>query len=265
MATGTILTLDPPPLNGVPTSGTLQNDDPAYPNPLPFTDNSLVWARILLTVNERVSFNIDVNGVISTVRPLVVADPDFPADAGTVYTTPYNGHLVIAAGTTVTVSGTTVNGNVHVNGGTLILKSSTSAGTTRSSVTGQINASALANVVIYKSDVIGNLLFHESQDLTIKGGSVGGDTDIHSSRTVKNQGSVGGDTDIKNCANLLLTGLTINGASNGLKVRDMETTTAISNVIVSNGDALIKNNTGCSYSNITAPNGTVNITGCNPA
>jgi hypothetical protein len=250
--------------------GTISRNNGASPNPIQYNDPTLQTQGIRLLPGEPVSYDISADGTTAmniSVAPVVPVDPDFPADQGTVISTPVNGNLVVAAGTTTTISGTTVSGSITVNGGTLILKSSTQDGTVPAQISGSIICTTNSNLTVYKSSIAGDLSFHDSGTLAIKGGSVGGDTDIHNAQRVKNQGSVGGDTDIKGCMVVDISGLTVNGngAKSDLRVNNTATTTAITNVIVSNGNALIHNNTGCNYSNITAPQGKVDITGCTGA
>ncbi|MFI5150402.1 MAG: hypothetical protein ACHQRM_11765 [Bacteroidia bacterium] len=251
-------------INSVDSSitGTILRDNGLTPNPIAYYDTSLIKRGIKLTVGERVSYNLDSNGNPTVVTPLSVVDPDFPPDQGTVISSPYSGDLVVDSGTITTISGTTITGNITVNGGTLILKSSDQTGAVPAQISGDVKCITNSNLTVYKSSIAGGLSFHNAQELTIKGGSVGGDTDIHNSQKIKNQGSVGGDTDIKNCAVIIISGLTINGTKNGMRINNTTTSTAVSNVVVNNGNALIHNNTGCSYSNITAPQGKVDITGC---
>ncbi len=247
--------------------GTINRNNGALPNPIPYVDPTLDQQGIRLLPGEPVSYDLSADGSTAiniSVAPVVPVDPDFPPDQGTVISTPVNGDLVVAAGTVTTISGTTVSGSITVKGGTLILKSSAQDGATQAQVTGNLVCTTNSNLTIYKSKVAGNLSFHDSGTLAIKGGSVGGDTDIHNSQRIKNQGSVGGDTDIKGCMVVDISGFTVNGkgAKSDLRVNNTATTTAIANVVVSNGNALIHNNTGCNYSNITAPQGKVDITGC---
>ncbi|HXC05224.1 MAG TPA: hypothetical protein VNZ86_10765 [Bacteroidia bacterium] len=257
--TGIILTLD---FSGKVQIGTLSRDNGLTPNPIPFDATNLFGGPIVLNIGDAVSYDFDPQtATASNINP-IVADPDFPADQGTVISSPYNGDLVLAAGTITTISGTTVSGSITLNGGTLILKSSTQGGTVPAVIQGDLRGMKNSNVTIYKSQIAGSLLFHNSGALTIKGGSVGGDTDIHNSQRIKNQGSVGGDTDIKNCQVVLLSNLNITGAGNNFKLNNNTSSTVASNITVANGDAIIKNNTGCSYTNITAPQGNITISGC---
>lgn len=235
----------------------------------PVTSRGLITYDTATAFNngDKVSFDVIDDGfgnlTATDVRLLAVSDPDFPADEGTLYV-PVTGDLNVN-GITVTVKGVTVNGNVNItNGGKLILKSTSEEGAQRARVTGYIDGKQNSTLIIYKSDVNGNVFFHNNVEFKMKGGSVGGDVNIHSSQNVKKGGTVGGDVDIKsNSVSLEIDGLTLTGTGKSLTVKNNKTSTVVKNVTVNNGDVEIKNNQGCSYSNISTPNGSQDISGCN--
>lgn len=243
-------------------SGTVTRDlFPANP-PIAYINPSL----FSLAKDNKVTMNIDDSGPepVATILTVVTTpvDPDFPADEGTLYV-PVTGDLNIN-GITVTVKGVTVNGNVNItNGGKLILKSSAEDGSQRGRVTGYIDGRQNSTLIIYKSDVNGNVFFHNSVEYHVKQGSVGGDVQLHSNQKVKQNGSVGGDVDIKsNTVSTEVDGLTLTGTGKSLAVKNNKTATIVKNVTVNSGDVEIKNNQGCSYSNISTPNGSQDISGC---
>jgi len=51
-------------------------------------------------------------------------------------------------------------------------------------------------------------------------------------------------------------------AGNSINITGTLNTTVITNLTSDNGSVTISGNTGCTYSNVTAPNGKVNITDC---
>ncbi|MEK7227218.1 MAG: hypothetical protein AAB221_16250 [Bacteroidota bacterium] len=233
-------------------------------------DDATLPAKGGVVVGENVSFTIAPNGPgqykATTIQKQVVADPDFPAtNEGDLYV-PVVGDLDID-GRTVTVRGATVNGNVNLsNGGKLILTSTAEDGAQRARVTGSIFALAnsTCKLTIYKSDVNGSIRFSNNSEVKFKGGSVGGDVDIrNSAKATKNNGSVGGDVDIRNMTNgVSVDGLTLTGTGKNLDIRNNRVSAVLKNIVVNHGDATVRNNQGCSYSNITAPGGTVDIGGC---
>ena len=251
------------------TTGSIQRNSGAVPNPVSYDDPTLVPRNITLSPDEAVGYDIDLDAVVTNVTP-AGSDPDFPKDedypGATIITAPVGGDLSVNGGVTI-VKGTIVNGSVTItNNGVLILKSTDETGTQRARVTGSVNALAngTANLNIYKSDVNGSITFFNNNECKIKGGTVGGDGDIRNGAklTIKG-GTVGGDGDIRNMkTSVNIDGLTLTGIGKNLDVRNNKVSTVVKNIVVNNGDVNISNNKGCSYSNITAPNGNVDITGC---
>jgi hypothetical protein len=233
-----------------------------YSNPsnLPLVDGSIVT----MDVNE-------ADRVPATILTIVTpSDPDFPQDSdypgANIITSPVNGDLNVNGGTTI-VKGTTVTGNVTIsNNGTFVLKSTDDSGAQRAKVTGSVTATAngTGNLNIYKSDINGSLRFFNNTEAKAKGVIIGGDTDIRNSAKAKiNGGTIGGDTDIRNMKTSVdVQDLTLTGAGKNLDVRNNGTTTTVKNVTVNSGDVTIRNNQGCTYSNINTPNGTKDISGC---
>ncbi len=266
------------------TSGTINRDlplpvgTPTNINPIPYNNSP-----IDLKQNDAVKYDIvDTTGLgdyeaqnISLISTPPPVDPDFPVDSNypgaTIITSSQNGNLIIN-GNTVIVEGATITGNAIVQGGTLILKSAAQDGTVRAKITGDIEAKQDATVIIYKSDVGGDLHYHNnsgSSQLKIKGGSSGGDTNVHNSQKVIHGSTMGGDTSkvggdvsYKDNNNVIIDGLIITGMKKDLTVKNTVQSTSVKNTVVQNGDVEITKNAGCSYSNISTPNGSQNISGC---
>lgn len=240
--------------NGNP--GTVRRDDiPGTPvidyvNPSNFN----------LVKDNKVTINVDdFSGPepIATILSVVVA-PTEPPDEGDKKTGTVTG-FTVSAGQTVTVAGATVNGDINVDGGKLIIK-------TNSTIKGSVDArNGNAEVLFYNSTIEKSLLFrNSSQAVTINNGSVGGDVDIrNAAKGTGNNGTVGGDVDIRNVSNgVTFNGFTLTGSGKQLDIRNNSGNTEVKDITVNDGDVVIKNNQGCSYSNITVPNGNMDIDGC---
>ncbi len=290
MAKGTITQVDTSTTGRVTVDDNEGDTRVANGTNIPYEDSTLP-AKGGVVVNDKVSFTIEPAGPglfkATNLIKQVVADPDFPAtNEGDLYV-PVAGDLDIN-GRTVTVRGTTVNGNVNITNGKLVLTSTAQDGAQRARITGKIDAKQNSNLVIYKSDVNGDIDFKDgSLDMTINNGSVGGDVQFKDSRNgTINNGSVGGDVQLKSSTNITVNNGSVGGdvqikdnstagvvgadAANPVKVtgnlivKDNTSSTTLTNILAGNVD--VKNNTGCKYKNVNVvPGGSSKISGCNPA
>lgn len=237
------------------SSGTVRRDDfPGTPT-IGYTNPS----NLDLAEGNKVTMNVinDGRSDVATILSVAVT-PAEPPDEGTKKTGTVTG-FTVSAGQTVTVAGATVNGDINVDGGKLIIK-------TNSTIKGSVDArNGNAEVLFYNSTIEKSLLFrNSSQAVTINNGSVGGDVDIrNAAKGTGNNGTVGGDVDIRNITNgVTFNGFTLTGSGKQLDIRNNTGTTEVKDITVNDGDVVIKNNQGCSYSNITVPNGNMDIDGC---
>lgn len=296
MSTGTIRTLTP---------GVIDLIDPPSLN----NSSTIAFAETItdpqITVGSPVSFTIDLSGrePLAIQIQLSVADPEFPVNSdypgADIKTTPQAD--LIFSGSTVIIDGTTVNGNITFTNGTLVIRSTDSTGSQKSTVNGNIEGRLGSTLVLYKSDVNGNIDINESQDMkingggitgdvqfrssnnaTINGGTITGDVQLKNSNDVKNNGSITGDVQLKENKKAT-NGGTITGdvqiknnettavesadpanpvkISGNLIVKDNTVKTTLTNVKAGNVD--VKNNTGCSYNNVTVnAGGSLKISGC---
>ena len=224
-------------------------------------------------VDMTVTFDIDNSGrtplaINITPDSAPPVDPDFPYNnqfpGATIINTPQTKDLIIN-GTTTIVEGVTLTGNVKVsNGGTFIVKSVTPTSTIEAVITGHINADENTTVIIYNSTIGSNVSVEGAASLrVVKGTGVKGHMEIAKTQNVTVKGTgVKGNMEIARAQNVTVKGTGVKG---NMEIHGGTGSTVITDVVSSNGNIEIQGNAGCSYKNITAPHGKVNISGCTPA
>ena len=239
---------------------------------------------------DNVTFDIDFIGrlpIIATNIKLVnVIDPDYPKDepGQILINNDFTGDIEITTGQIYMVRGATISGNVTINGGKLIL-SSTQDGSKRSILKGGIDGKDNMRIIIYQSDIIGNIDLKNAAEFTVTNGNLN-NIDIKKSQeiSVKKTHIVGGidgkdnmrvaisDTNVegyvdlkKNSEMVTISKSRIVGGIDGkdnMKITvsdtsvsgDMElknnTLSSVINCTI-NGDLILKDNTNCSSTNNT--------------
>ncbi len=207
-------------------------------------------------MNQVVGFDIDNSGrspLAINIKPSQTVDPDDPQSQGTVKNGPIAGPLNMNPGDVITLDAATLTGNVKMNGGTLIIKG-------QSTVSGNIQAKNNATLIIYNSSIGGNIKADSSTgEFKITKGGVKGNIDVSKVAKVTIKGSVKGNLDTQKNSNILLSDLTVDG---NVQVSESTTSTVIINLTSTKGNIEISGNTGCQYSNISAPGGNIEISGC---
>ena len=223
-------------------------------------------------VDQTVTFDIDNSGrtpvainIVPDAAPPV--DPDFPYNnqfpGATIINTPQTGDIVVN-GTTTIVEGVTITGNIKIsNGGTVVIKSVTPTSATQASITGFIHASENTSVIIFNATVGGNIAIAGATELRVVKGGVKGNTEVARTKSATIKGTtVKGNTEIQKTQNTTVKGTTVKG---NVEIHANTGTTVLTDVTSTDGNIEIQGNVGCSYSNLTAPKGKVNISGCVPA
>jgi hypothetical protein len=238
-------------------------------------------------VNQTVMFDIDNSGrtplaINITPDSAPPVDPNFPYNnqfpGATIINAPQTGDLTIN-GTTTIIEGVTLTGNVKVtNGGTIVIKSTSPTSTVGSVVTGHIHANDNTTVIIYNSTIGSSVAVAGASELKIVKGTVGGNTEVARTGKVVIKGTVGGNTEIARSGKVTIKGtvggnteisanqqITIDALTvqKNVEISSNIVSTIITNLTSTNGNIEIQGNTGCSYTNILAPHGQINISGCN--
>jgi hypothetical protein len=251
--------------------GTIQRDPPnASPNPVQYNDPTLIDRKIFLNMGDSVVYDIDLDAVITNINlnSAPPVDPEYPYNSqfpgATIIDTPQTKDLTVD-GNTVIIDGVILTGNVKVrNGGTLVIKSPSPTSSIQATITGHIHASESTTVIIFNSIINGNIAAAGSTTLSIiRGTTVKGNTEIARTQNLIIKGTtVKGNAELQKNQNIIIKGTTVKGNA---EIHENMVSTIITDLTSTDGNVSIQGNVGCSYKNITAPKGKVNISGCTVA
>ncbi len=182
------------------TTGAVKNDgDPAIyeysdvAHPFPAGAN----------VPDAVTFDLDKDARDKIASNVALAN-GAPPDEGQVREgETINDNLTID-GTTVTLKGSKINGNLDVkNSGKVILKSSESG--VQSDVGGNLGSQSGGQVVVFTSKINGNLDVKNSNLLKVTNGKINGNLDVKNSQAITvDAASIGGNLNAKDNVNVLV-------------------------------------------------------------
>ena len=259
---GTILELS------TPIVGVISRDNGLSPNPVKFNDPGITKRGVVLNVNDAVTYDIDSNAIVTNVNLASPSDPDYPSNSqypnATIINTPLTQDVTVN-GNVVIIDGAALTGNVKVsNGGTIIVKSSSAEGGTQASVSGNIHASENTTIIIYNSIIGGNLGVAGATTLkVVKGTTVKGNAELARTKNITVKGTtVKGNAELQKNQNITIKGTTVKG---NVEIQGITVSTILTDVTSTDGNVEVQGNAGCSYTNVTAPKGKVNISGCSPA
>ena len=201
--------------------------------PINYATNSFRAANGF-TNGTQVSFTIYIDPATGAVSAINLTFFE-PADEGTVYDAahPIAGTLQVGAGQTVTLSGTSVGGQVTVNAAKIIIKSHNNMRTTLGR---GLNARGGATVVFYNSEIQGTVVVNNCQKFSASKGNL-------RSTVVSNNNTVSVSFDAVMIDDSLV-------ATNNASV-------SVTNCTIA-GDLVLNHNTACS-----SPAGSNTVTGEN--
>src|ERR1051325_172329 len=167
------ITLPIPPAT-VPTKGFVQRDDLTHdPNTPEFNDPTLETRKIILKVDDKVSFEVGDDNIARNIELITTGDPDEPKPYDGI--TPrdnetISGNLSVAAGQSVVLRACVVTGKIDVGNNSRIIITSHGGGTSR--IGKGIKATGAAEVIIYNSEVVGTVVFNNGAKFSAKKGNL---------------------------------------------------------------------------------------------